>query len=279
VDQFGVSAGFIRFTHGGFSAPIIDPNDAAGLTEGRGINDSRVLCGDYTGSDGAFHGFFFAHNNYRDYSPPNNTFTLVLGINNVGDFCGSQIGTSGIQEGYISVGGVVTGFSVSGASATLAYQINSTNQFTGYYNDSSGVSHGYTGDSSGHLTFPIDPAGSTQTILFGNNDSNWIVGRYVDAGGLTHALLFVPPNRFTIFDFPGATFTSFNGINNAGFVVGRYTDPSSGFDHGIVCRISRGASSNAVHELPLKATPVVRPAAVNHDNSSLILRAPVQPAS
>ena len=40
VDSNGVTSGFVRFSDGSFSAPIVDPNDIVGFTEGRGINNS-----------------------------------------------------------------------------------------------------------------------------------------------------------------------------------------------------------------------------------------------
>ena len=52
IDSSGVTRGFVRFSNGSFSAPIVDPNDTVGFTEGRGINNSRTVCGDYATSDG-----------------------------------------------------------------------------------------------------------------------------------------------------------------------------------------------------------------------------------
>src|SRR5213083_780728 len=52
IDSLGVSRGFVRFSNGSFSAPIVDPNDTVGFTEGRGINNSGTVDGDYVGSDG-----------------------------------------------------------------------------------------------------------------------------------------------------------------------------------------------------------------------------------
>lgn len=248
VDANGVSFGFsLRGTT--FSPPLINPNDAGNLTEARGINNARVICGDYIDSAGAFEGFFFSRGNFINYAPEP-TFTIVLGINNAGDFCGSEIPSStGVQSAFTDIGGVKTDFTIRNASATLAYQINSSNQVCGYYNDANTVSHGWWSDSDGSVHAPIDPAGSTQTILFGNNDRNFIVGRYVDGAGLTHGILFVPPNRFLTYDFPGATFTSLNGINRSNQIVGRYTDPSSGLDHGLILEVVRTAAGSA--ELPL----------------------------
>src|SRR5438034_10210546 len=243
VDASAASFGFVRFGNGNFSPPIADPNATSNFTEGRGINDSRLVCGDYLDSLGAFEGFFFLHNTYQNYVVPDSTTTILLGVNNAGDFCGSNIPTAtGIQGAFLSIGGVVTEFTVPNATATLAYQLNATNQSCGYYIDSAGVTHGFIRDSDGRIRAPIDPVGSTGTILFGNNDMNLIVGRYSDAAGATHGILFVPPNRFVVYDFPGATFTSLNGINSSNLICGRYTDPSTGLDHGIIAPVVRGGA-------------------------------------
>src|SRR5215211_9375630 len=50
VDSSGASRGFIMFNNGNFSEPLVDPNDAGNLTEARGINNSRLVCGDYLDS-------------------------------------------------------------------------------------------------------------------------------------------------------------------------------------------------------------------------------------
>ena len=217
----------------------------------RGINNRRTICGDYTTSDGVSHGFFLSYTVFTDYDI-SSTFTVVLGINNAGDFSGSFIDDAdGIQKGFVSIGGTVTGFSVPDAAATLTYQINSSNEATGYYiANSDGLTHGYLRDSSGNLTFPIDPAGSTGTILFGNNDSNWVVGRYSDASGITHGLFFMTPDDFLTFDFPGAAgFTSLNGINQQGYICGRYTD-ASGNDHGFLAKVNPNATAEPQRNNP-----------------------------
>jgi uncharacterized membrane protein len=224
--------------------PIVDPNDAANFTEARGINNSRLVCGDYVDSAGASEGFFFQNNVFTNYAPEP-TFTVVLGVNNVGDFCGSEIPSStGIQSGFVNIGGVLTDFVVTDATATLAYSLNANNQSCGYYVDADGVTtHGYWRDSDGTINAPIDPVGSTSTILFGNNDLNQMVGRYTDAAGATHGILFQPPDKFVVFDFPGATFTSLNGINGRKVVVGRFVDPATGIAHGIRGRVVSGPAS------------------------------------
>ena len=258
VDTSGTSFGFAKSRNGTFSPPLVDPNDAGNLTEGRGINNSRVLCGDYLDSAGAFEGFFFSNSTFTNYAPEP-LFTVVLGINNAGDFCGSEIPSStGIQSAFVNIGGVLTDFVVTDATATLAYSLNATNQSCGYYIDSSGVTtHGFWRERNGTIHDSVDPVGSTGTILFGNNIRNQMVGRYTDAAGATHGIFFMPPDRFLVYDFPGATFTSLNGINRQNQIVGRYTD-ASGIDHGIIAEVVRTASEGIT--LPLAPASALAPA-------------------
>jgi len=247
VDSALAQRGFIRFANGRFSAPLIDPNDDSNVTQARGINNSRAVCGFYLSSiDALFHGFFFSQNAYTNYDVPGASGTDVLGINNVGDFCGAA-SVSSVQSGFLSVGGTVTVFTVSGATQTLGYQLNSSNQVAGEYLDSAAVGHGFYRNSDGSIVAPIDPAGSTMTIIFGNNDSNLMVGRYVDAGGATHGFLFVPPNRYVFYDYPGATFTSLNGINNKKLITGRYQD-SAGLGHGLILQIVKGTANDVLSQ-------------------------------
>src|SRR6476619_5594848 len=112
LDSNLVSRGFVRFNDGSFSDPIVDPNDTVGLTEGRGINNSRTVCGDYAASDGNFHGFFLSGGTFTEYDVPGAVFTAVLAINNPADFAGTFIDASGIQQAFVSVGGTLTSFSV-----------------------------------------------------------------------------------------------------------------------------------------------------------------------
>src|SRR5258708_34560321 len=98
VDSLGVTRGFVRFSDGSFSAPIVDPNDTVGFTEGRGINNSATVCGDYATSDGNLHGFFLSGGTFTEYDVPGAVFTAVLGINNPADFAGPFIGAIGVTQ-------------------------------------------------------------------------------------------------------------------------------------------------------------------------------------
>src|SRR5207245_6480498 len=144
IDSLGVTRGFVRFSNGSFSAPIVDPNDTVGFTEGRGINNPGTVCGDYATSDANNHGFFLSGGTFTEFDLPRALSTDVFGINEAGDFTGTVSFDDVTQQAFVSVCGTVTSFSVPAAPATLAYQINNSNQLVvGYYIDSSGILHGY----------------------------------------------------------------------------------------------------------------------------------------
>src|SRR5437773_1420933 len=263
IDSNGVTRAFVRFSDGSFSDPIVDPNDTVGFTEGRGINNSRTVAGDYVISDGTLHSFFLSGGTFTEYDVPGAVQTNLLSINDAASFTGGfDPDGSGIFQGFVSVGGTLTSFSVPAALSTFAYETNNSNELVvGYYIDSSGILHGYFRDTNGALHFPIDPSGSVVTVLFGLNDKNWVVGRYADSSGATHGLFFVPPNQFSTFDYPGSTFTSLNGINDKGFICGRYVD-ASGIAHGFLARVTgippaneAGTEMKAYHS-PSLVTPL-----------------------
>ena len=96
IDSNLVERGFVRFSNGSFSAPIVDPNDTVGFTEGRGINNSRTVCGDYASPDGNNHGFFLSGGTFTEYDVAGAPSTIVLRINDPGDFTGGFNDASGI---------------------------------------------------------------------------------------------------------------------------------------------------------------------------------------
>src|SRR5882724_2133432 len=126
IDSSGVTRGFVRFSDGSFSDPIVDPNDTVGFTEGRGINNSRTVAGDYVISDGTLHSFFLSGGTFTEYDVPSTVQTNLLSINDVTDFTGAfDPDGSGVFQGFFSVGGTLTSFSVPGAAGgTNAYEID-----------------------------------------------------------------------------------------------------------------------------------------------------------
>src|SRR5260370_5537610 len=95
IDSSGVLRGFVQFSNGSFSAPIVDPNDTVGFTEGRCINNLGTVCGDYAISDGNNHGFFLSGGTFTEYDVPSAPTTVVLGINDSGDFSGGCVSSRG----------------------------------------------------------------------------------------------------------------------------------------------------------------------------------------
>jgi len=257
IDSTGVTRGFVRFSNGSFSAPIVDPNDTVGFTEGRGINNSRTIAGDYVISDGTLHSFFLSGSTFTEYDVPGTVQTNLLSINDPGDFTGGfDPDGSGVFQAFVGRGGTITSFSVPGSLSTFAYEINNNKKLVvGYYIDSAGILHGYYRDANGALHFPIDPPGSVATVLFGVDNKNEVVGRYADASGATHGLFFVPPDSFFTFDYPGSTFTSLNGINQRGDICGRFAD-AAGIAHGFIARVRGTPGANEAGKL---ATPLNLP--------------------
>jgi hypothetical protein len=257
VDAAGVTRGFLRNRNGVFSDAWVEPNDTGNFTTGRGINNSRMVCGEYlNGADGTLHGYFRrARANFQEFDITDATNTIPLGINNAGDFVGTAVFTDGSQTAFVSLDEDITLFAVPDATATLAYSLNASEQIVGYYQDAAAVTHGYLRDSDGTLTFPIDPLGSVGTVLFGNNDSNWVVGRWADSTGVTHGLFFITPDDFVTFDYPGSAFTSLNGINQDGYICGRYVD-AAGIAHGFLAKVNLGETDNSNRtNLPVQVKP------------------------
>lgn len=252
MDADGQAVAFIyKFRIGRFSNPIKEPNDTGNVTQGRGINNLRRVCGEYlNATDGTFHGYKLFHPEFAEFDVANAVNTFLLGINNAGDLAGSVTLSDGSHLGFISVRQRVTMFQVPDAIATFAYQVNTADKIVGYYTDANGLNHGYTRDTDGTLTYPIDVAGATETLLLGNNDSNWTVGRYTDALGVTHGLYYLTSDTISTYDYPGATFTSINGINVQGTLVGHYVD-TAGLAHGFIGKLSPGGTSS----FPLPAAP------------------------
>src|SRR5437870_2963234 len=135
IDSNGVVRGFVRFSDGSFSAPIVDPNDTVGFTEGRGINNSRTVAGDYVISDGTLHSFFLSGGTFTEYDVPGAVQTNLLSINDAASFTGGfDPDGSGIFQAFVGRGGTLTSFSVPAALSTFAYEINNSNHLVvGYY--------------------------------------------------------------------------------------------------------------------------------------------------
>lgn len=240
IDSSGVYRGFVRFADGTFSAPIVEPNDTMGHTEGRGITDRRLICGWYIGSDEFAHGFFLKRGVFTEFDVDGANATIVDGLNDAGDFVGNYSTDTVFAAAFSNIEGMTNPIIIPGDRGnSFAYAINRSRQITGGY-QLRGTIHGWWQDSDGTVYAPFDPPHSVGTLPFGLNDHGWVVGRFsrnaVDGHGFLYRL---GSDRFVIYDYPGATFTSFGGINNDGLICGRYQD-DGGLLHGFLAQVVTG---------------------------------------
>lgn len=234
VDGNNVTRGFIRLRNGTFQPPIVEPNDNGNSTRGQRINNSRVVCGFYSGNS-LLHGFLVANDRFREFNVPGSPNTFIFALNDTGSFVGSY-GDLSTLGAYLNADGVTTLFSVGGSGVTEPLGINNANDIVGFYFDTDFNAHGFLRSGAGALTFPMDFPGATATFLVDINDSSLLVGAYVDASGASHGFLLTPSGEAIAFDVPGGFETGINGINKTGLMCGRYTD-GNGIPHGYVARI------------------------------------------
>ena len=222
--------GFVRFGNR-FSEAISHPMEPYNFTEVTGLNSSRILCGYYVGSDYYVHGFLLSGSTYTTVDVGQNT--RVNRINDAGNICGS------IGEGaaFVIIDGTTTTFTIPGADYTEALGINNANQSVGYYIVGERY-YGFFRDSDGTLTYPFTTRDAFRTLLYDINDKGQMVGS-VTAGTDQGGVLFLSPNKYVIYDYPGANDTYFYGINNHGLICGSYIE-SSAF-HGLIVKVTPAA--------------------------------------
>ena len=240
----GERRSFIRFHNGNFTRPIVEPNDAAGFTDLRGINNSNNCDGAYIGADGLFHGFLVTSNVFTDYDVPDSTGTILLANNNNGDFCGGySTAANPNNTAFLNIAGTVITVSVPNASTSFCYTMNDNNDSAGQYTDAtSGVAHAFFRAADGTITAPADPPNSTSAIIFGINNANFQVGRYTSAtDGIERGFVRSPSGTVLTLEKSDATLTSLNGINSHNLMVGRWVD-ANGIAHGIIAKVAQGAT-------------------------------------
>jgi len=230
------SRGFFRHVNAKFGPPILEP-DARGYTETYGLNNVRLVCGNYYNpTEQLSHAYFFSTGTgFSQFDVPGATGTFVFNVNDVADFCGVYDDATGATQAFISIAGTITTIAVPGAAGyAIADDINNAGDIAGYYRDSADVYHGFLRAADGTITAPIDVSGSTYTDLRGINDHGLMVGRYRDSTG-THG--FALNSSGAITTFIGESSTTLNGVNNSGRMCGWETDPDTGIHHGLIARL------------------------------------------
>jgi hypothetical protein len=239
LNASNVRRGFVRFSNGQFSAPIVEPNDTANYTRGRGINNARTIDGDFFNTaDNSYHGYILSGGVFTQFDISAGLSTDLYGINDMGNFVGAYGSTTQPNQAFVNIAGTTTVITIAGAYDAGADTINNANQVVGTYSTNSGlVFHGFFRNANGALTFPLDFPGATSTSAIGLSDRGLIVGHYDFADNVDHGYLLKLPSTFISFDYPGATATSLNGINKNGLIAGRYTD-AGGLRHGFLAQVS-----------------------------------------
>ena len=228
----GSEIGFIRTPDGHISTPIVDPNDTAGVTVLRAINDEGVSAGFYGAN--AANGFLLTNGKFRTVDFPGAVSTALRGINNLGDLSGgySIVDLDADEFGFIIPRrGPPISFKLPDPAATgiVTGGINDLRQLVGYYTDATSTLVGFLRQPSGQVVSIVFP-GALSTQVFGINDCGIVVGVWDDAS-TAHGFYGRPGNLHS-FDVPGSGATVAMGINNEGRLVGRYA--ADGVQHAFV---------------------------------------------
>jgi len=235
INSLTKSRGFFRLAGGQFSQ-IIEPN-APNYTGTYGLNNLRVVCGDYFDASNVVHGYFLRGPTFTQFDVPGANGTGVSGINDAGDFCGYYGDPNKLEPvAFVSIGGTIITIDLPDATTAFATDINNAGEIVGQYADSSGIGHGFFRDAAGNIIAPIDVAGgTTSTRPYGINDSGVIVGSIY--GPDQHGFVLKLPNTVITYDYPSATTTAFRGINNRNLITGYYVDNVNFIAHAIVARL------------------------------------------
>jgi probable HAF family extracellular repeat protein len=159
----------------------------ANSTSPNGINDSRMVVGTYSITQGCVHifcatpyGFVWSNGTFTSISFPGSSGTVATAINNSGQIVGNYTTaalTPQKSNGFIDNGGTFTTLNVSGAVLTQPKGINTSGQVVGYFqspSDQSPSDHGFLHSGGTFTTF--DYPGATYTHFLSINDSGTITG-------------------------------------------------------------------------------------------------------
>lgn len=125
IDSDGLQRGFVRFSNGEFSQPIIPPFDLGHYTGATDLDDARTVCGFFSSPDDTiFHGYFLSDKIFTQFDIAGAVSTFVAALNDGGDFVGSFDTTPETTQAFVDFGGEIVAFTIPGASFTDASSIN-----------------------------------------------------------------------------------------------------------------------------------------------------------
>ncbi len=253
----------INFTYTSLDYP------GATATTASGVNNGRVIVGDYTDTSGKMHGYFRTFSGqFASVDYPGATATSLWAINDNNKGVGYYFDASGNTHGFMfALPNIFTPIDYPQAAFTIAYGINNSDQVVGTWGDALGNQTGFSmiNNVFTNLVYP----NSTATLASGVNSPGNICGIWFDTTGLVHGftLNMAINGTYTDFDAPGATGgTGADKINDK-FQIGGYTIDSTGAPHGLGAapKINQYVALN----YPNATTTVVRglnnqPVAVGH---------------
>jgi len=203
-----------------------------------GINDARLVVGQYQTADSNYHGFVWQNGILHTLDYPGAADTHILGVNNRGVVSGMY------DNGDPNTEHVVT-YSFQSRAWTMLPDIPNYPNNEGYGINDFGVAVGNAFGASGNVAWIWNPnshsytffavPGSTQDTTYpgdGINDKGQVVGQYQDSSGVWHGFL-KEGETYTTIDPPDSTYTYAIGINNSGTVVG-FWENLSGWGEGFV---------------------------------------------
>ena len=237
----GSEIGFIRFSDGRITTPIVHPDDNTRTTVLRAVNDEAVIAGFYGAN--VSNGFLLKEGKFRTVDFPGAVATALRGINNLGDVSGtySIVDLNADEFGFIIPRrGPAISFKLADPTGTgiVVGGINDLRQLVGYYTDATSTLVGFLRQPSGQFVSILFP-GALSTQAYGINDCGIVVGVWGD-GSTAHGFYGRPGNLHS-FDLPGAVATFSQGINNQGRIVGRYAT-ADGVPHAFVSGTFAAAS-------------------------------------
>ncbi|HTZ99978.1 MAG TPA: hypothetical protein VMB02_06585 [Candidatus Aquilonibacter sp.] len=210
VDENGAH-GYLRAPDGTFAT--FDPTGDAGqvtIVVPNQINLQGSVAGEYTDTNGVFHGFL------RDSSGN----ITVLDAPGAGTSTGEGTEIADMNAGGVMVGGINIGV-INGVGTTHSLIRSATGTYS---------------------IFDPPSADGVSSFAEGINESGAIIGTYRDATLVRHGFLEEPGGTFVTFDEPNAAQLPLSGvnlgtaalrINASGTVVGLFSD-SSGVRHGFI---------------------------------------------
>jgi probable HAF family extracellular repeat protein len=207
-----------------------------------GVNNVRLVTGEYTDSSNLFHGFVWQSGVLQTLDYPGATNTELFFLNDRGVVAASyNNGVANTQ--YAVTYSFPTGTwtmlpNIPNYTSNYAYDINDAGVAVGEAFGTNSSSWIWDPSSQSYTFIVVPGSAENSTSVDALNDKGQVVGWYADSSGVTHGFLKDGQTYATI-DPPDSMLTLANAINDSGTIVGAFRN-LSGWWEGFV-RTSEGA--------------------------------------